>query len=133
MVGFTQSRKTDISHPTLWFGVTVQELAVDKISWPPGVTRQVYFGARTCWRNKLVSSEVETRVIEIVCEQLDIQNHEVSRRSAFMDDLKADSLDVVELVMALEDEFDIKIPDEDYDKIMTVGNAIDYIVEKSGG
>lgn len=80
-----------------------------------------------------MSSEVETKVIEIVCEQLDIQNHEVSRQAAFMDDLKADSLDVVELVMALEDEFDIKIPDEDYDKIMTVGNAIDYIVEKSGG
>ncbi len=80
-----------------------------------------------------MSTEVESKVIEIVGEQLDIPTEEISREKSFVDDLKADSLDVVELVMALEDEFDVKIPDEDYDKIMTVGNAIDYIADKTAG
>ncbi|MFN5732406.1 MAG: acyl carrier protein [Planctomyces sp.] len=67
----------------------------------------------------------------IVGDQLDVPKEEISRNSSFVDDLKADSLDIVELVMALEDEFEVKIPDEDYDKIKTVGNAIDYINGKS--
>lgn len=73
----------------------------------------------------------EEKVIGIVSDQLDVSKDEISRDSSFVDDLKADSLDIVELVMALEDEFDVKIPDEDYDKIKTVGNAITYIEEKS--
>lgn len=74
---------------------------------------------------------VEERVIGIVSEQLSVPKEEVNRTSSFVDDLKADSLDVVELVMELEDEFEITIPDDDYDKIRTVGDAIEYIDEKS--
>jgi acyl carrier protein len=80
------------------------------------------------WRKASVS--IEEKVIGIVSNQLDVPKEEISRESSFVDDLKADSLDIVELVMALEDEFDVKIPDEDYDKIKTVGNAIDYISAK---
>lgn len=74
---------------------------------------------------------IEEQVINIVSEQLDSPQADISRENSFVDDLKADSLDIVELVMALEDEFDVKIPDEDYDKIKTVGDVIDYIEEKS--
>lgn len=74
---------------------------------------------------------IEEQVINIVSEQLDSPKADISRENSFVDDLKADSLDIVELVMALEDEFDVKIPDEDYDKIKTVGHVIDYIEEKS--
>jgi acyl carrier protein len=73
----------------------------------------------------------EEKVIGIVSEQLGVEKAEVTRESSFVDDLKADSLDVVELVMEFEDEFGITIPDDDYDKIKTVGDAITYIDEKS--
>lgn len=73
---------------------------------------------------------IEEKVIGIVSDQLDVPKEEISPASSFVDDLKADSLDIVELVMALEDEFEVKIPDEDYDKIKTVGNAIAYITDK---
>ncbi|MCA9060427.1 MAG: acyl carrier protein [Planctomycetaceae bacterium] len=73
------------------------------------------------------SVSIEQDVIDIVSDQLDVPKEEISKTSSFVDDLKADSLDIVELVMALEDKFDIKIPDEDYDKIKTVGDAISYI------
>jgi acyl carrier protein len=81
------------------------------------------------WRKASVS--IEEKVIGIVSDQLDVPKEEISRSSSFVDDLKADSLDIVELVMALEDEFDVKIPDEDYDQIKTVGNAITYIESKA--
>lgn len=74
---------------------------------------------------------VEEKVISIVSDQLDTPKEDISRESSFVDDLKADSLDIVELVMALEDEFEIKIPDEDYDKIKTVGDVITYIEDKT--
>ena len=74
---------------------------------------------------------IEEKVTGIVSDQLDTPKDDINRASSFVDDLKADSLDIVELVMALEDEFDIKIPDEDYDKIKTVGDVITYIEEKS--
>ena len=73
----------------------------------------------------------EEKVIGIVSEQLGVPKDDVTRESSFVDDLKADSLDVVELVMQFEDEFGITIPDDDYDKIKTVGDAITYIDEKS--
>ena len=73
---------------------------------------------------------VEEKVMGIVSEQLNIPKEEVRRESSFVDDLKADSLDVVELVMEFEDEFEITIPDDDYEKIRTVGDAIDYIEAK---
>jgi acyl carrier protein len=74
---------------------------------------------------------VEEKVVGIVSEQLSVPKEEITRASSFVDDLKADSLDVVELVMEFEDEFEITIPDDDYEKIRTVGDAIDYIEEKS--
>ena len=73
----------------------------------------------------------EEKVIGIVSEQLSVPKEEINRDSKFVDDLKADSLDVVELVMAFEDEFSISIPDDDYEKIQTVGDAVDYIDGKS--
>lgn len=83
------------------------------------------------WRKASVSKSIEEMVIVIVGNQLDVPKEEISRASSFVDDLKADSLDIVETVMALEDEFGVKIPDEDYDKIKTVGDAITYIENKS--
>jgi len=74
---------------------------------------------------------VEEKVLEIVSEHLDIPQEEISREKSFMSDLKADSLDIVELVMEFEEAFDVTIPDEDYEKINTVGEAIDYIEEHS--
>lgn len=76
-------------------------------------------------------TSIEEKVIGIVSEQLGVPKEEVKRESSFVDDLKADSLDVVELVMEFEDEFEITIPDDDYEKIRTVGDAIDYIEQKS--
>ena len=70
---------------------------------------------------------VEERVKGIVAEQLSIGADEIKNESGFIDDLGADSLDTVELVMALEEEFDIEIPDEDAEKIASVQNAVDYI------
>ena len=72
-------------------------------------------------------STVEERVKQIVVEQLGVKEEEVSGESSFVDDLGADSLDTVELVMALEEEFNIEIPDEEAEKITTVQQAIDYI------
>ena len=76
---------------------------------------------------------MEEQVVAIVADHLQVPLDEITRESSFVDDLKADSLDIVELVMGFEDEFNIKIPDDDYDKIRTVGDAIDYIQEKSNG
>jgi acyl carrier protein len=68
--------------------------------------------------------------MDIVSEQLSVAREEVSREKAFVEDLKADSLDVVELVMRFEDTFGVTIPDEDYEKIRTVGDAIEYIEQR---
>ena len=73
-------------------------------------------------------STVEERVKKIVAEQLGVKDEEVTSDASFVDDLGADSLDTVELVMALEEEFETEIPDEDAEKITTVQQAIDYIV-----
>ena len=72
-------------------------------------------------------SNIEDRVKKIVAEQLGVAEDEVSNESSFVDDLGADSLDTVELVMALEEEFDTEIPDDEAEKITTVQAAIDYI------
>lgn len=70
---------------------------------------------------------VEERVIDIVCENLGVNKEQVARQTSFVEDMGADSLDVVELVMELEEEFEIQIPDDQAEKIKTVGEAIDYI------
>ena len=74
---------------------------------------------------------IEQRVKKIVAEQLGVNEADIKNESAFVEDLGADSLDTVELVMALEEEFGIEIPDEDAEKILTVGKALDYIKEKA--
>lgn len=71
------------------------------------------------------------RVKKVVVEQLDVNEDEVTGEASFVDDLGADSLDVVELVMGLEEEFDLEIPDEDAEKITTVEDAVKYIEEKT--
>lgn len=71
---------------------------------------------------------IENKVIDIISEQMGADKSEISRETSFINDLNADSLDTVELVMEFEDEFDMSIPDEEAEKIQTVGAAIDYIV-----
>ena len=72
---------------------------------------------------------VEEKVKKIICEQLDVEESSVVLEASFVDDLGADSLDQVELIMAMEEEFDISIPDEDAETIRTVKDAIDYILK----
>ncbi|QDV32936.1 acyl carrier protein [Tautonia plasticadhaerens] len=74
---------------------------------------------------------IEERVVEIVSEQMGVAKDQISRETEFIKDLGADSLDTVELVMEFEEEFDIQIPDEEAEKIQTVGQAVDYITEHS--
>jgi acyl carrier protein len=79
-----------------------------------------------------VSEELENKVKAIVAEQLGVDLAEISRETSFVNDLNADSLDTVELVMEFEDEFDMSIPDEEAEKIQTVGQAIDFITAHQG-
>ena len=72
---------------------------------------------------------IEQKVIDIISEQMGVDKSEITRETSFINDLNADSLDTVELVMEFEDEFDMSIPDEEAEKIQTVGAAIDYIVK----
>jgi acyl carrier protein len=74
--------------------------------------------------------EVKEKVISIVSDQLNIPKEDIKLESAFIADLKADSLDLVELVMEFEDEFGVQIPESDQDKIQSVGDAVNYIMEK---
>ena len=81
-------------------------------------------------------AEIQERVVSIVAEQMGVDKGEINRETNFVNDLNADSLDTVELVMEFEDEFETSIPDEEAEKIQTVGQAIDYIkdhMEKAGG
>jgi len=77
-------------------------------------------------------SATEDRVAEIIVEQLGITREEIIPEASFIDDLGADSLDIVELVMAMEETFDIEIPDDDAEKIQTIGDAFSYVKERLG-
>ena len=79
----------------------------------------------------MTESEIEAKVTSIVAEQMGVDKSEITRETNFATDLNADSLDTVELVMEFEDEFETSIPDEEAEKIQTVGQAIDYIREHS--
>ncbi len=76
--------------------------------------------------------DIESKVKEIIVEQLGVDEAQVNAEASFIDDLGADSLDTVELVMAFEEKFDIEIPDEDAEKMRTVGDAIEYLNSKLG-
>jgi acyl carrier protein len=76
--------------------------------------------------------ELEDKVIAIICEQLDVAEADVRPEVSFSEDLGADSLDLVELIMAMEEKFDISIPDDDAEKIVTVQDAINYIKNAKG-
>ena len=75
----------------------------------------------------MTPEEIEVKVKELICQQLEVSDEQLKPESSFVDDLKADSLAVVELVLALEQEFNIEIPDEDTEQIKTVKNVLDYI------
>ena len=79
-----------------------------------------------------MSASIEERVANIVCEQMGANRDKIHENTSFINDLGADSLDTVELVMEFEDEFDINIPDEEAEKIQTVGDAIKYITSRTG-
>jgi acyl carrier protein len=75
---------------------------------------------------------VENKMIDIIVEQLSVDREKVVSGASFVDDLGADSLDLVELIMAMEEEFDVEIPDEEAEKIVTVQNAIDFVQNLKG-
>ncbi|HEX5003757.1 MAG TPA: acyl carrier protein [Gemmatimonadales bacterium] len=77
-------------------------------------------------------SNVDEKVKDIIAEELGVEREKLTPEASFMEDLGADSLDTVELVMAFEKEFDIDIPDEDAEKLRTVGEALKYLHEKTG-
>ncbi len=78
-------------------------------------------------------SEIEAKVISIVAEQMGVDKSQITRNTSFVNDLNADSLDTVELVMELEDEFETSIPDEEAEKIQTVGQAVEFIMKATSG
>lgn len=77
------------------------------------------------------SEEILEKVKAIIVEQLGVEDTAVTMEASFIDDLGADSLDIVELIMAIEEEFDIEIPDTDAEKVVTVGDVVDYIKENA--
>ena len=77
------------------------------------------------------SEDIFEKVKEIIIEQLGVAENAVTEEASFIDDLGADSLDIVELIMALEEEFDIEIPDSDAEKVVTVGDVVDYIKDNA--
>ena len=79
--------------------------------------------------NEVDVKAIENKVIDIISEQMGVDKNDISRKTSFINDLNADSLDTVELVMEFEDEFDMSIPDEEAEKIQTVGASVDYIVK----
>lgn len=77
------------------------------------------------------ANAIEVRIKEIIADQLGLREDEIKNEANFLDDLGADSLDIVELIMAMEEEFEMEIPDEDAEKILTVQDTIDYVVRST--
>ena len=77
-----------------------------------------------------MTTDMESRVVDIIVEQLGATKEEIVPEASFIDDLGADSLDIVELVMAMEETFDIEIPDDDAEKIQTIGDAVSYLKDR---
>jgi len=77
-----------------------------------------------------MSMGVDDRMAALIVEQLGVSKDAISPQASFVDDLGADSLDIVELVMAMEEEFDVEIPDEDVERMQTIGDVIDYLKER---
>lgn len=75
--------------------------------------------------------DLEERVTELIVEQLGVSREEAVPKASFIDDLGADSLDIVELVMSIEEEFDLEIPDEDAEKMQTIGDAVSYLKDRT--
>jgi acyl carrier protein len=103
--------------------------AVDRLTdTAPGRSPGAHaFAARRAAQEDRHVPSVKDRVIEIVCENLGVNKEQVTEKTSFIEDVGADSLDIVELIMELEEEFEINIPDEQAEKIKTVGEAIEYI------
>ena len=105
----------------MWHGALITIFAVSP-------SRRVQASLRNLEDSEVATTvEIQDKVMQIVSEQMSVDKDELSRETSFVNDLNADSLDTVELVMELEDEFDLTIPDEEAEKLKTVGNAIDYI------
>jgi acyl carrier protein len=108
-----------------------------KARYSPGLTRIAAGQTSTPYPGQepttMDEQEIQEKVIAIVAEQMGVDKGEISRDTSFVNDLNADSLDTVELVMEFEDEFETSIPDEEAEKIDTVGKAIDFIKENYGG
>jgi acyl carrier protein len=85
---------------------------------------------RAAQEERQVEMQLEERVCELIVEQLGVSREEIVPEASFIDDLGADSLDIVELVMAMEETFDIEIPDDDAEKIQTIGDAFSYLRER---
>ena len=97
-------------------------------NFPVPIGWLAWVGPVRWWEERFVAT-TEERVVDIVCENLGVNKDQVTRSTSFIEDVGADSLDIVELVMELEEEFEITIPDEQAEKIKTVGEAIDYILK----
>jgi acyl carrier protein len=96
-----------------------------------GSCRTYYRATNTNRTNFMAEKSIEEKVKDIIVEQLGVNPEQVTPQASFIEDLGADSLDIVELVMAFEEEFGVEVPDEDAEKLQTVGDVIKYIEEKS--
>ena len=101
--------------------------------WPdcPAAVRTYPCATNTKRTNFMADKPIEEKVKDIIVEQLGVNPEQVTPQASFIEDLGADSLDIVELVMAFEEEFGVEVPDEDAEKLQTVGDVIKYIEEKS--
>jgi acyl carrier protein len=99
----------------------------------PAFTIQIFNETKLAWRIEKVAASVMERVKDIVADNLGVDREKITPETSFVNDLGADSLDTVELVMELEEEFDINIPDDAAEKIQTVGQAVSYIESGMNG